>query len=72
MYGTSLVVQWLRPCFPNAGDLDLIPGQGTRGYATTENLHAITKCPACCVPILFRTCMPQRLKIQWTTTNAAK
>ena len=28
--GTSLVVQWLRLHTPNAGDLDLIPGLGTR------------------------------------------
>ena len=28
--GTSLVVQWLRFCSPNAGGLGLIPGQGTR------------------------------------------
>ena len=30
--GTSLVVQWLRLCAPNAGDLGLIPGQGTRSH----------------------------------------
>ena len=28
--GTSLVVQWLRLCTPNAGHPGLIPGQGTR------------------------------------------
>ena len=28
--GTSLVVQWLRLHIPKAGDLDSIPGQGTR------------------------------------------
>ena len=27
--GTSLVVQWLRLCAPNAGGLGLIPCQGT-------------------------------------------
>ena len=27
--GTSLMVQWLRLCPPNAGDRGLIPGQGT-------------------------------------------
>ena len=27
---TSLVVQWLRLCIPNGGDLGSIPGQGTR------------------------------------------
>ena len=28
--GTSLVVQWLRLCTPNAGGLGLIPAQGNR------------------------------------------
>ena len=28
---TSLVAQWLRLHAPNAGDLDLLPGQGVRG-----------------------------------------
>ena len=27
---TSLVVQWLRLCTPNAGGTGLIPGQGTK------------------------------------------
>ena len=30
--GTSLVVQWLRLCAPNAGGPGLIPGQGTRSH----------------------------------------
>ena len=30
--GTSLVVQWLRLCAPNAGGLGLIPGQRTRSH----------------------------------------
>ena len=34
--GTSLAIQWLRLCASNAGDTDLILGQGT-------------KVPACCV-----------------------
>ena len=29
---TSLVVHWLRLCFPIAGSLGSIPGQGTRSY----------------------------------------
>ena len=29
---TSLVVQWLRLCAPNAGGLGLIPGQGARSH----------------------------------------
>ena len=28
--GTSLAVQWLRLCSPNAGDTGSIPGQGTK------------------------------------------
>ena len=28
-FGTSLVVQWLRLCAPNAGGTGSIPGQGT-------------------------------------------
>ena len=30
--GTSLVVQWLRLCTPNAGGLGSIPGQGARSH----------------------------------------
>ena len=30
--GTSLVVQWLRLCAPNAGALGSIPGQGARSH----------------------------------------
>ena len=30
--GTSLVVQWLRLCVPNAGGPGLIPAQGTRSH----------------------------------------
>ena len=32
----SLVVQWLRLCAPNAGDLGSIPGQGTRSHTLQE------------------------------------
>ena len=43
------LVQWLRLCAPNAGDLGLIPGLGTRSHmAATKSLHATTKDPACC------------------------
>ena len=47
--GTSLVVQWVRLCAPNAGGPGSIPGQGTRSH-----VHAATKSPyatnesACC------------------------
>ena len=27
-----MVVQWLRLCSPNVGDLGLIPGRGTRSH----------------------------------------
>ena len=36
--GTSLVVQWVRLCAPNAGGLGSIPGLGTRSH-----MHATTK-----------------------------
>ena len=46
--GASLVVQWLRLCVPNSGDLGLIPGQETRSHmsqlkipqATTKTQHS--------------------------------
>ena len=51
--GTSLVVQWLRPCASNAGGLGSIPGQGTYSHmlqltipqaaTKTEILRATTK-----------------------------
>ena len=48
-FGTSLVVQWLRLCAPNAGARGLIPGQGTRSHihAATKSSHATTKEPMC-------------------------
>ena len=48
--GTALVVQWIRFCTPNAGDLGSIPGQGSRSHihATTKSSHATTKEPASC------------------------
>ncbi|TEA23709.1 hypothetical protein DBR06_SOUSAS3810056, partial [Sousa chinensis] len=50
MFGTSLVVQWLRLCTPSAGGPGLNPGQGTRSlmHATTKSPHATTKEPMCC------------------------
>ena len=39
VWGTSLVVQWLRLCTPNAGALGLIPGQGTRSHMLQLRLH---------------------------------
>ena len=42
--GTSLVVQWLRLCTPNAGVPGSIPGQGTRSHMLQlKVLHAATK-----------------------------
>ena len=42
--GTSLVVQWLRLCAPNAGGPGLISGQGTKiPHAATKSPHAATK-----------------------------
>ena len=45
--GTSLVVQWVGLCTPNAGGQGLIPGRGTRSrtHAATKSLHAGTKSP---------------------------
>ena len=44
MTGTSLVVQWLKLHSHNAGDLGLIPGQGTRSHMPQlKILHATTK-----------------------------
>ena len=40
--GTSLVVQWLRLCTPNAGGPGSIPGQGSRSpmHAAMKSSHA--------------------------------
>ena len=53
--GTSLVVQWLRLCAPNAAGPGSIPGQGTRSHMPQLRVHmlqlkilcAATKDPAC-------------------------
>ena len=37
--GTSLVVQWLRLCAPNAGGLGSIPGQGTKFHMLQLRVH---------------------------------
>ena len=41
--GTSLVVQWLKLCAPNAGDLGSIPGQGSH-MLQLKILHDTTWC----------------------------
>ena len=42
--GTSVVVQWLRLCTPNAQGQGLIPGQGTRSHRLPlKILQALTK-----------------------------
>ena len=48
--GTSLVVQRLVLCAPNAGGPGSIPGQGTRSHmhATTKSLYDATKDPVSC------------------------
>ena len=51
MYGTSLMVHWLRPHVPNAGGPGSIPDQGTRSHTLQrrvrmlqlKNLNAATK-----------------------------
>ena len=47
--GTSLVVQWLRLCAPNAGGLGSIPGWGTRSHMQLKIPHATSKtwCRTC-------------------------
>ena len=47
MPGTSLTVQQLRLCAPNAGGLGSIPAQGTRSHVpvVTKSPHATTKIP---------------------------
>ena len=50
--GTSLVVQWLRLCAPNAGGPGSIPGQGSRSHmqqlrARMPQLKKKKKDPAC-------------------------
>ena len=37
--GTSLVVQWLRFCTSNAGDLGSIPDQETRSHVLQLTVH---------------------------------
>ena len=39
--GTSLVVQWLRPCITNAGGPGLIPGQGTISRSHMSQLRVL-------------------------------
>ena len=39
MHGTSLVVQWLRLCAPNAGDPGSIPGWGTGSHMPQLRVH---------------------------------
>ena len=43
---TSLVVQWVRLCTPNAGGQGSIPGQGTRSHMPQLKIpHAAAKIP---------------------------
>ena len=47
--GTSLVVQWLRLCAPNAGGLGSIPGRGTRPHTLLLRVGVPQlKDPTCC------------------------
>ena len=41
LLGTSLVVQWLRLCTPNAEGLDLIPSQGSRSHMPQPGIHML-------------------------------
>ena len=53
----SLVAQWLRLCTPNGGDLNSIPGQGTRSH-----MHKKKKKKKVCM-------LQQRSKIRSATTK---
>ena len=57
--GTSLLVQWLRICAPNAEGPGLIPGQGTGSHMLKLRV---------CMPHLKRSHMLQ-LNIQHATTE---
>ena len=51
LWGTSLVVQWLRLCTPNAGTPGSIPGQGTGSHMPQLkllNAAMIIDDPVCC------------------------
>ena len=39
--GTSLMVQWLRPFAPSAGDLGSISGWGTRAHMPQLRVHML-------------------------------
>ena len=45
--GTSLVIQWLRPCAPKAGDLGLISGPGTRSLMLQLKIPRTVEDPTC-------------------------
>ena len=74
MRGTSLVVQRLRLCTPNAGGLGSIPGQGTRSHILQlrvrmpqlKILHAATKTQHS--QIFFLKIMREKLHIESTVS----
>ena len=47
--GTSLLIQWLRICLPNAGNVGLVSGGTKIPHATGQPLspHATITVPAC-------------------------
>ena len=54
--GTSLVVQWLRPCAPNADSPGSIPGQGTRSHMPQlKKILQLQEDQRSCVPQLRAT-----------------
>ena len=50
LVGTSLVVQWLRLCAPNAGGMGLVPGWGTKILHATQ-LGQKKKKAKCIIPL---------------------
>ena len=57
-FWTSLAVQWLRLCAPNAGGLVSIHAQGTRSHILQLSSHTLTK-DSSCHKGDRRSCMPQ-------------
>ena len=50
VFGTFLVVPWLRLHAPNARGIGSIPGQGIDSHMLQLMIpHAITEDPACCI-----------------------
>ena len=65
MGGTSLVVEWLRICLPNAGDTGLIPDGGTKIPHATELLLSLCSLEPLCHS--YREMVPHQKILHATT-----